>query len=164
MAVQGYCNRTATALQRHYIMQPWPPCRDPCLLGAYCLSAPLPFERGPHRLSDIDAIAAPGASFALHGPSVKLDPARLPVRGDLAHIRLAGKVFVPHYVVPMPCVVNGGGTPLLNAGKPEAEVMAILAEGTLFQLLDVTGDWAWGQVGDDGAVGYVSAAALKSVP
>jgi hypothetical protein len=32
-----------------------------------------------------------GASFALSGPVDKLDATRLPVRGDLAHIRLAGK-------------------------------------------------------------------------
>ena len=112
-------------------------------------------------MSDIDAIVAPGAGFALQGPSVGLDPERLPVRGDLAHIRLAGKVFVPHYVDPMPHVVNGGGAPLLKAGKPEAEIMAMLPEGIAFNVLDVAGGWAWGQVGEDGAVGYVIAAALK---
>jgi len=110
------------------------------------------------------AITAPGASFPLAGPSIKLDAAHLPVRGDLAHIRLAGKVFVPHYVVPMPHKVNGNGARLLAAGKGDGELVAELATGTLFNVLDISGTapnaWAWGQVGDDGAVGYVPLAAL----
>jgi len=114
--------------------------------------------------SELDAIIAPGASFALSGPSAKLDSARLPVRGDLAHIRLAGKVFVPHYVVPVPHLVNGSGAALHVAGKADAEVMAQLSTGTLFNVLDISGvgaaAWAWGQVGEDGAVGYVPLAAL----
>jgi hypothetical protein len=112
-------------------------------------------------LSDTDAIVAPGASFALRGPSVRLDPEHLPVRGDLAHIRLAGQVFVPHYVVPMPHVVNGSGTPLLRAGRADGEVMTHLPKGTTFNVLDIAGNWAWGQVGEDGVVGYVAADALK---
>lgn len=119
----------------------------------------------PHDGStDLDAIIAPGASFALSGPSARLDSARLPVRGDLAHIRLAGKVFVPHYVMPMAHVVNGNGASLHVAGKTDAEVLAQLPTGTLFNVLDITGlgaaAWAWGQVGEDGAVGYVPLAAL----
>ena len=114
--------------------------------------------------SDLDAITAPGASFALSGPSARLDSARLPVRGDLAHIRLAGKVFVPHYVVPMAYVVNGSGAALHAAGKAEADVVAQLPTGTVFNVLDIAGTgataWAWGQVGEDGAVGYVQLAAL----
>ena len=115
-------------------------------------------------LTDIAAMTTPGTSFTLSGPSEKPDPARLPVRGDLAHIRLAGKVFVPHYVVPLPHRVNGTGTPLLGAARTDAEVLTTLPAGTAFQVLDLAGAWAWGQVGDaaaeDGAVGYVAAAAL----
>jgi hypothetical protein len=114
-------------------------------------------------LSDYSAIVVPGASFALSGPSAKLDPAHLPVRGDLAHIRLAGRVFVPHYVVPMPHLVEGGGAVLRSAGKADAEVMDALPAGTLFNLLDTSGAWAWGQVGDDGLVGYVLAESVKPV-
>jgi len=40
--------------------------------------------------------------LAMTGPSVTADPGCLPVRGDLAHIKLAGLCFVPHYAVPMP--------------------------------------------------------------
>ena len=83
------------------------------------------------------------------------------MRGDLAHIRLAGKVFVPHYVVPMPFVVNGSGADLRTAGKADAELMETLRTGTLFYVLDTSGGWAWGQVGEDGLVGYVPFDALK---
>ena len=112
--------------------------------------------------SEFAAIIAPGASFALAGPSVKIDAEHLPVRGDLAHIRLAGQVFVPHYVVPMAHAVNGSGARLL--GKAGGELIADLPTGTVFNVLDISGTgenaWAWGQVGDDGAVGYVALAAL----
>lgn len=112
-------------------------------------------------LTDFAAITAPGASFALAGPSARLDPEHLPVRGDLAHIRLAGKVFVPHYVVPMPHRVGDAGAELRRAGKPDGEVFAQLPAGTGFNVLDFSGDWAWGQVGEDGPVGYVPIPALQ---
>ena len=112
-------------------------------------------------LTEFADITTPGTSFALSGPSAKTDSARLPVRGDLAHIRLAGKVFVPHYVIPMPYLVNGAGAALLKTGRDDGEVLDQLATGTVFNVLDVAGPWAWGQVGEDGLVGYVPAAALK---
>lgn len=112
-------------------------------------------------LTDIADIIAPGASFALSAPSAKLDPLHLPVRGDLAHIRLAGKVFVPHYVVPMPHTVVGDGAPLLKASRPDAEEIGRIPGGTLFNVLDMAGLWAWGQVGEDGLVGYLPLSILK---
>jgi len=83
------------------------------------------------------------------------------VRGDLAHIRLAGRCFVPHYAVPMERRVVAGGANLLALNNPQAEVREALPGGTLFNLLDVTGGWAWGQVGDDGFVGYLPVDALE---
>lgn len=113
---------------------------------------------------DVSAITAPGASFALAGPSAKIDAAHLPVRGDLAHIRLAGKVFVPHYVVPMAHMVNGQGARLMSSARGDGTLVADLPTGTVFNVLDIAGidanAWAWGQVGEDGAVGYVLLAAL----
>jgi hypothetical protein len=38
--------------------------------------------------------------------------------------------------------------------------MAPLDAGTVFNVLDMAGNWAWGQVGVDGLVGYVPLAAL----
>lgn len=113
-------------------------------------------------LTDIAAITTPGMSFTLSGPSERLDPTRLPVRGDLAHIRLAGKVFVPHYVVPLPHLVNGSGAAVHSAARNDAEVLATLPTGSVFQVLDVAGTWAWGQAGseDGGVIGYVPVDAL----
>jgi hypothetical protein len=113
-------------------------------------------------LTEFAEIITPGVSFALSGPSAKLDPAHLPVRGDLAHIRLAGKVFVPHYVVPVPYAVNGTGAELRATGRDDSAVITELATGTPFNVLDLAGKWAWGQVGEDGLVGYVLAEALHN--
>ena len=86
----------------------------------------------------------------------------MPVRGDLAHIRLAGRVFVPHYAVPMPRKIAAGGAALVRAMQEGADVLDQLPGGTLFNVLDLAGQWAWGQVGNDGLVGYVPIAALAA--
>lgn len=98
--------------------------------------------------------------LALTGPSAKLDDAHWPVRGDLAHIRLAGKVFVPHYSVPMPHIVDLPAT-LLTAAREDALVREDVAAGTVFNVLDIAGKWTWGQIGEDGCVGYLPLAALR---
>ena len=99
--------------------------------------------------------------FSLSGPSVKLDAPHWPVRGDLAHVRLAGQVFVPHYAAPMERSVAAGGADLRVAGNAEAELRQSLSGGTLFNVLDISGGWAWGQVGEDGFVGYLPLEALE---
>ncbi len=109
----------------------------------------------------LTATAIPTGQLALSGPAEKLDAAHWPVRGDLAHIRLAGRCFVPHYAVPMERRVVASGANLLALNNSQAEVRDVLPGGTLFNLLDVTGDWAWGQVGDDGFVGYLPVDALE---
>jgi hypothetical protein len=84
------------------------------------------------------------------------------VRGDLAHIKLAGRCFVPHYAVPMAHRAKAGAV-LLSQGRGDAEVIAVLREGDLFDVLDIVGGWTWGQVEDDGLVGYVAHASLDVV-
>lgn len=118
------------------------------------------FQFSGHETLTVTAI--PEGQFGLTGPAEKLDDAHWPVRGDLAHIRLAGRCFVPHYAVPMPRKVVAGGANLLAANRADAEVRDVLAGGTVFNLLDVTGGWAWGQVGDDGFVGYLPIEALEA--
>ena len=83
-----------------------------------------------------------GASFALTGPSPALAAGYVPVRGDLAHIAMAGKWFVPHYAVPMPHVVRTGGAPLLKA-TGGTEVLENLAAGARFDVLEMSGGWCW---------------------
>ena len=53
--------------------------------------------------------------FALSHVSEAYDPLHRPVRGDLAHIRCAGLIFVPHYAVPMPHRVTAEATPLVQS-------------------------------------------------
>ena len=92
---------------------------------------------------------------------VFIDAPHWPVRGDLAHVRLAGRVFVPHYAVPMARRIVAAGAALQVTGDPAAELRDTLPGGTEFNVLDMSGDWAWGQVGEDGYVGYVPLDALE---
>ncbi len=110
----------------------------------------------------LTATAIPTGQLSLSGPAEKLDAAHWPVRGDLAHIRLAGRCFVPHYAVPMEHTVVAEGANLLALNDAAADVREALAGGTVFNVLDMSGGWAWGQVGDDGFVGYLPLTALES--
>ena len=100
--------------------------------------------------------------LAMTGPSVTADPGCLPVRGDLAHIKLAGLYFVPHYSVPMPHRILAGAV-LLSAGRKDADVIRDLPAGEIFNVLDIAGAWTWGQLGDEGQVGYVALADLEAL-
>ena len=97
----------------------------------------------------------PQGPYVLSGPVVRPDPRKVPLRGDLAHIGLAGRYFVPHYAVPQPRAVLPGGAPLLAEARPDAEELCVLMEGDSFEVLDVTGQWAWGCLSLHGPVGYV---------
>ena len=100
--------------------------------------------------------------FVLAGPVSRPDPARLPLRGDLAHIALAGKHFVPHYAVPQPRTVMPGGAALLADTAEGAEELCTLMEGASFEVLDIAGSWAWGCLSLDGPVGYVKLDRLEA--
>lgn len=102
-----------------------------------------------------------GVSFTMTGPGATAEAGHLPVRGDLAHIKLAGRFFVPHYAVPMPHRLRAPAQ-LRKAGNEAAEAVERLAAGELFNVLDISGGWAWGQVGEDGFVGYVPVEALEA--
>lgn len=116
----------------------------------------LPTEDSYTRPSHIDGV------LAMTGPSIAADPGCLPVRGDLAHIKLAGTYFVPHYAVPMPHAIRQGAV-LRAAGRADADVVAPLPAGKIFNVLDIAGAWTWGQLGDDGRVGYVATEHLESL-
>ncbi|WP_448664161.1 SH3 domain-containing protein [Sphingomonas sp. CJ20] len=97
--------------------------------------------------------------FALTGRSVAIDPRRDAVRRDLADVRLADRVFAPHYAAPMPRVLTAPST-LRAARAPESEVLAPLTVGDVFEVLELAGGLAWGIAPGRGLVGYVDAAAL----
>lgn len=132
------------------------------------LSAPI-FDFGDSpQLPDTDTHPRsdlPEGTYTLSGPGVTAVAGHLPVRGDLAHIKLAGLYFVPHYAVPMPHPIAAGGALLREAESEGAETISEIPEGTNFDVLDISGGWAWGQVtggsfGADGPVGYVALSQL----
>ena len=129
------------------------------------LSAPLFSFGNGQSLPAIDAHLLKSlttGSFVMTGPGVTAEAGHLPVRGDLAHIALAGRYFVPHYAVPMPHVVTVTAAALRKTGQDDADALCELARGEVFDVLDITGSWAWGQAGDGGFVGYVLVAELEA--
>ncbi|MEO6152210.1 MAG: hypothetical protein ABIT09_07350 [Croceibacterium sp.] len=104
----------------------------------------------------------PQGPFALAGPMPRPAPG-LPLRGDVAHIGLAGKYFVPHYAVPQPRAVMPGGAELRVTPAEDAEVLCTLMEGDSFGVLDVTGSYAWGSLSLAGPTGYVHLDRLETL-
>lgn len=102
--------------------------------------------------------------YALTGPQPRPVPGRTPVRGDLAHIGLAGRFFVPHYAVPQPRSVMPGGARLMSGTGEGAQELCTLMEGDSFEVLEVQGNWAWGCLSLDGPVGYVPLDRLEALP
>lgn len=103
------------------------------------------------------------SSFALNGPSITLDPQTEAVRGDLADIALAGKIFVPHYAKPMEMRCHASNSAVRIAADAAAEVVTVLEQGQSFMAVDLAGDWAWGFTADQHLVGYVPLSALEQV-
>lgn len=106
------------------------------------------------------SVELPTGPLVLTRPADRSDKPHLPVRGDLAHIGLAGRYFVPHYAVPMPHALKSPAM-LRAAGKPDGEELRALAPGEGFDVLDIAGGWAWGQATSDLLVGYVEIAQLE---
>ena len=107
-------------------------------------------------------LSAPKGQLALTGPSVRAPAGQLPVRGDLAHIALAGTYFVPHYAEPMAHSCKAGGASLRATPDSDADEIGALVAGAAFAVLDISGDWAWGQAGgESGLVGYIALSQLE---
>lgn len=97
--------------------------------------------------------------FSLKGRSIAIDPRVDAVRRDLADIRLADRVFAPHYAAPMPRSL-ATATPLRAGREPDSETLAQLARGDVFEVLELSGDHAWGIAPGRKLVGYIPASAL----
>ena len=102
------------------------------------------------------------AAFHLDGPTRALDARVNAFRGDIADIALAGTLFAPHYASPLARVATST-TMIRTVPGHHAEASSQLLPGEGFAVLDLSGGWAWGQIGEDGLVGYVPAAALHPV-
>jgi hypothetical protein len=104
--------------------------------------------------------AVPAGVLGLKGPVEKPAPGTLPLRGDLAHMALAGIHLAAHYVIPHIHAVGGEGAGLRFNPRDDADVLARLAPGSRFELLDVAGEWVWGCPGPQGPSGWCRAAEL----
>lgn len=96
------------------------------------------------------------ALYGLKSTSKPLDRRIHAARGDVADIALAGKIFVPHYAVPMVRVATERMGVYQKADRASTMTSELLA-GEGFAVLDVTGGWAWGFCLHDHYVGYVAA-------
>lgn len=103
---------------------------------------------------DNSEYAVPDGVLGLKGPVEKPAPGTLPLRGDLAHMALAGVHLAAHYVIPQVRTVGAGGAGLRLNPRGDAEVFAQLAAESRFELLDVAGEWAWGCPGPQGPSGW----------
>jgi len=108
----------------------------------------------------VGAYELPEGLLTLHGPVVRPAPGTLPLRGDLAHIALADRYLVAHYVVPQVYRVGAADALLKLTASDDAETVTTLAAGSSFEVLDHAGAWTWGCVGPEGPSGYVPTAQL----
>ena len=110
-------------------------------------------------MSASDKYEVPTQQLSLSGPVTRPEACQLPMRGDLAHIALAHRFLVAHYVIPHEKVV-AEDVALRVQPRAEADGVAQLAAGQAFELLDIAGDWAWGCLGPSGPTGYLPVSAL----
>lgn len=88
-----------------------------------------------------------------------IDPRREAARQDLADVRLADRVFAPHYAAPLLRIATRA-TPLRLGRDAGSEQLATLASGETFEVLELSGGLAWGSAPGQGFVGYVAAGDL----
>jgi hypothetical protein len=98
--------------------------------------------------------------YTLSGHSLVGDKRTTPIRGDLADISLAGKLFAPHYAVPMLRTGIAPVTEIHAEAHATSMPVSALMHGEEFAVLDVAGEWAWGYCLHDNYLGYVRFAEL----
>lgn len=110
--------------------------------------------------SPTSRVAPPRKRFVLAGRSVRLDPSRYAVRGDLADLDLADQIFAPHYARARRYRANAEAV-IRAAPDNASEPRGSLAPGDPFHVLDLSGGWLWGRGEQEGSVGYVPADAVS---
>ena len=111
-------------------------------------------------MSEDAQYSLPDGIVGLKGPVDRPAPGTLPLRGDLAHIALAGRYLAAHYVVPVKRAIGASDAVLKLAMRDAADDGSTLAANSDVELLDVAGDWAWITKGPEGPSGYVRMSAL----
>ena len=104
--------------------------------------------------------SVPTGGLGLEGPVEKPAPGTLALRGDLAHIALAGKHLAAHYVIPHERVIGADGADVMENTRDDSPVVTRFEAGTQIEVLDIAGDWIWGCLGPDGPSGYMKAHCL----
>lgn len=102
----------------------------------------------------------PEGQLSLSGPVDRPAAGTLPIRGDLAHIALANRYLVAHYVAPQVRAIGTAGAALLCQPRDDSDAVTELAPGEKFEALDYSGEWCWGCRGPEGPSGYLRTALL----
>lgn len=111
-------------------------------------------------MSDAATYEVPTGPIRLAGPVARPKPGTLPLRGDLAHMVLAGRHLAAHYVIPQARKIGDAAVEMHLAGRDDSDVVSELAPGTAIEVLDIAGEWAWVCLGPEGPSGYVRIAQL----
>lgn len=107
------------------------------------------------------AYALPEGPLGLTGPVERPAPGTLPLRGDLAHIALAGSHLAAHYVIPKNARVSAERAEMLCQARDDAEVNCVMERGFALEVLDIGNEWLWCCFGPDGPSGYVRGDCLE---
>ena len=95
---------------------------------------------------------------------MSFDPRLTPMRGALAAASLEGLVAAASYVEPKTRQLTVPSAAIRREPRTESEQMDQLLFGELFDVLEETGGWAFGQARRDGYVGFVEASVLGGEP
>lgn len=91
---------------------------------------------------------------------MSVDPRLTLARADLASAELEGAVRAARFAEPTRMRLTAPSTPLRAGPDARAEQVDQVLFGEPFDVLDVDGDFAWGQAVRDGYVGWVDASSL----
>ena len=82
------------------------------------------------------------------------------MRGDLADVRLADRVFAPHYASAIVCSAVVAA-PITATNKADGVILSEILPGEAFDMLELATEYAWGICRGDGTVGFVARGALS---
>jgi hypothetical protein len=111
---------------------------------------------------DMHTYKVPSGGLGLKGPVKRPEPGTLALRGDLAHIALAGTHLAAHYVVPHVWSVGPEGVDVMLNTRDDSPVVTRFEPGTQVEVIDVAGEWIWGCLGPQGPSGYMKRACLEN--
>ena len=92
----------------------------------------------------------------------KLDPSLHPYRPDLAAAYLEGRVEAGRFVEGCVLQVADEAAPVFGQPRFDAEMTSEALHGETVTVYEEREGWMWGQVRDDGYVGYLPASALSA--